>query len=394
MRKIIRLFIYILDCIIPKSTKQLSFVSFPDLSDNSFAMFKYIYLYQKEKCPNIVWLLNDINKIPQYKEMLIDNLNLSKTSCNNIVFAKKNSIKGLWFYFRSKYVFFTHGLYPRVKYSKKHILINLWHGMPLKAIGFLMDPSIKDVPTSSFLIATSSFFQKFMAQAFKQNLEQVIINGQPRNDLLFENTNCLLKFGIQSSQYNKLFLWTPTYRQSNIGNMLAEGNIFDGLPLISEDYVDLNNYLIKLKSYMIVKLHPMDVLNNVDFESYTNLLFIKNSDLEKHHCQINQILGEIDVLLTDFSSIYIDFLILDRPIAFAIDDFMEYSSSRGFIFENPRKYMPGEFLNSKTQLFTFLNNCVHGQDRFQDERNKVNGLFNEGIGEYSHELWKKISVRK
>lgn len=384
--------IYLIDCIIPKSKTQFLFSSFPDVSDNSYAMFKY--LVKKEENTKFIWLISEKLKITQVTQDLKENSDFKKIDLNNIKFIKKNSLRGLYAYFRSKYVFFTHGLYPRVKFSSNHILINLWHGMPLKTIGYLDDPDNKDIPKSSFVIATSSFFQQYMAKAFGMKESSVLVAGQPRNDLLFEKNNCLFKFGIKKDEYTKVFLWTPTYRQSTIGYVKIDGDVQNGLPIVSEAYGELNAYLNILNAYMIVKLHPMDILNLKEFGKFTNLVFITNSDLEKHSCQLNQILSEIDILLTDFSSIYIDFLLLNQPIAFVMDDFDSFDNSRGFISNSPKELMPGEFIVSKNELFSFLKNSVAGTDKFKRKREEINELFNEIKTNFSEKLWNKILERE
>jgi CDP-glycerol glycerophosphotransferase (TagB/SpsB family) len=390
-KKLIEL-IYLIDKYSIKNKNQFLFLSFPDVSDNSFAMFKYLYTFYKEKKENkkFIWLLSYPDKANEYKRLLIENMKLKECDFNHIIFTKKNSIKGLYYYFRSKYVFYTHGMYPGVKIPKNHIVVNLWHGMPLKNFGNINASSSEYLPFSSYILSTSIFFQKYMAKAFATPFNNVLVTGQPRNDLLSEKYSCLLKFGLKKEKYKKIFLWTPTYRQAIVGYSSLDGGIYDGLPIISENYEKLNSYLVGLESYMIVKLHPMDILNNNKFDDFSNLLFLKNEDLENKYCQLYEILSDIDVLITDFSSIYIDFLLLDRPIGFAMDDFDSYGNSRGFIMENPKDYMPGEFIVSQNELFYFLNKCVEEKDDFKEHRKRITNLYHDVKSNFSETLWIKI----
>ena len=393
MNKIITFAIYFCDILIPKKYDQIAFSSFPDVTDNSYAMFKYLYTNQRKTINKFIWLLSSMGKEEEYKQMLIDNLDLTPYDFQSIIFVKKNSINGLWCYFRSKYVFFTHGLYPKVRFSKKHVLINLWHGMPLKTIGLLNNPNKKDIPQSTYTIATSSFFQNYMSKAFGIDNDQVLITGQPRNDLLFQKSNFLQKLGISKEKYKKLFLWTPTYRKSIVGAIYSDGNVTNELPVIDKNIAELNTYLKKISSYMIIKLHPMDILNKNEFETYSNIIFLKNNDLEKIHCQLYSLLNEIDVLLTDFSSIYVDYLLLDRPIGFVMDDFDKYENSRGFVMDKPRNYMPGQFVSNKNMLFDFLQKSTDNIDEYKSQRNEVNQQLNEPKINFSECLWKEIIKR-
>ena len=103
------------------------------------------------------------------------------------------------------------------------------------------------------------------------------------------------------------------------------------------------------------------------------------------------LLGSADILLTDFSSIYIDYLLLNRPIGFVEDDFDEYSKSRGFIFDNPEEYMPGVKIRSLEDLKTFLyNTLILSQDLYLENRVLINNKLNNEFANYSYELLRAI----
>lgn len=84
----------------------------------------------------------------------------------------------------------------------------------------------------------------------------------------------------------------------------------------------------------------------------------------------------MDVLITDYSSVYFDYQLLDRPIGFAIDDVEEYRRNRGFVFDNILDYMPGEKIYSFDELKTFFDHLHKGQDDYSEKRKKVNDLVN------------------
>ena len=52
------------------------------------------------------------------------------------------------------------------------------------------------------------------------------------------------------------------------------------------------------------------------------------------------LLRNADALITDYSSAYFDYMLLNRPIAFTVEDIEEYRKKRGFVFDNPFEYMP------------------------------------------------------
>ena len=79
----------------------------------------------------------------------------------------------------------------------------------------------------------------------------------------------------------------------------------------------------------------------------------------------------MDALLTDYSSIFFDYLLLNRPIGFVIDDYEEYAASRGFAFEDPFEYMPGEVIDNAEKLIEFFSSVMCGDDNFMEKREEV-----------------------
>ena len=114
--------------------------------------------------------------------------------------------------------------------------------------------------------------------------------------------------------------------------------------------------------------------------------------MEKFNIQLYSLLGSVDILLTDFSSIYIDYLLLNRPIGFVAADFYEYSNSRGFVFDNPNDYMPGAKISSLKELKTFLHSTlILNQDPYLKNRIIINNKLNNEYPNYSLALLKAIN---
>jgi len=352
------------------------FNSFPDMSDNSFALF--LHVIEKYPKKQTIWLVKDFE--PQKYHSLIQNY----TGKKNYSIKNRDSLIGIYYYLRAKYVFFTHGLLNGSNISKQHCVVNLWHGMPLKTIGLLANDTVTQ--KSTFAIATSQSYKTVIANAFGINQNNVLISGQPRNDLLFTKNNCLQQLNIDTG--NKIILWTPTYRQSIVGDIRCDGTYSDNLPVIQiSELKSLDIYLNSISSHLILKLHPMDILNNKNFFKYNNITIVKKGELEKVNCQLNSLLSNVDILLTDFSSIYVDFLLLDRPIGFVLEDFDSYSNSRGFVFDSPLEYMPGEPISSLEDLKKFLHDVVIlKKDIFKEKRLEVNQQFNIIEPSYSQKI--------
>jgi CDP-glycerol glycerophosphotransferase len=387
LRRLFLNVIYYLDVFIPKHQNWILFASQPDFSDNASAFFKFI-LEKKERKKNckIIWLVDNNNKIDCKNK--IQNCTNSLNATINVV--TKNSILGIWYYFRSKFVFYTHGVYLGVKIPKNHIVINLWHGMPLKNIGFLDGKEV--VAKSSLAISTSKIYQDIISKSFDLSLENVLITGQPRCDLLFKKVNLSQIFSLPSD-LDKLILWLPTYRSSIVGDKRVDGNFKESLPVLSdEDLFTLNSHLKSKNYYLIIKLHVMDILNEVDFKQYSNIRVVTNYEFISLNISLYELLGNIDLLLTDFSSVYIDFLLTLKPVGFLFNDLDNYNSSRGFVFENYKEYMPGVKMNNLNSLLSFLDDVFHN-DVYEEKRFKLQNILHDKKKDFSLSLFNDLDKR-
>ncbi|MDN5584429.1 MAG: CDP-glycerol glycerophosphotransferase family protein, partial [Lactobacillus sp.] len=88
-----------------------------------------------------------------------------------------------------------------------------------------------------------------------------------------------------------------------------------------------------------------------------------------HDIQVNQLVENADILLTDYSSVFYEFLLLDRPIGFLIGDMNEYA--RGFIMEHPLDEMPGEKIRNYEELLTFIDRSNSTPDDYSKQRSVV-----------------------
>ena len=322
------------------------FCSYPSFTDNAFAIYQHIVKKNLFPGYKLVWLVLDP------KDAKKENIPFEMINDKLVVLSKK-SIRGIWYYLTAKYVFFTHGLYSNLKISRQNTVINLWHGMPLKKIGLMDNFFTSYMGNTQILIATSEIFQKLMSQSFGKPLNDVLIIGQPRNDMMFEPTDFYEKTNINKSDYKSVGIWLPTYRRSTIGDIRVDGNYEEGKIsfLDLEQLKELNKSLEGNKILLIIKLHPMDILQEFDFSSFSNLIIVKQKDFTS---QLYPLLGSTDFLLTDYSSVCIDYDILGKPMGFVMDDFDEYKESRGFTIPNLDKELPGKIIINMEALKEFL----------------------------------------
>lgn len=358
---------------IPKDKKRVVFCSFPAFSDNARAVYEEMVRQGMDKTYRLLWLVP--GETPP---------ELADAAC-----VKQHSIKGMWQYFRAKYVFHTHGLFNN-RPPRRQVTVSLWHGMPLKTIMKLDATHPADeVFRFTYTLATSPRFQEVMATAFGCRAEQCLLTGQPRCDALFQQTDILSRMGIDRAAYRRLFLWMPTYRQSVVGDVRQDGNggSEQGVAFLTRDELErLNDALAAMNSLLLVKLHPMQAPVAAEEAELSHIRLLREVPGLLYH-----LIGQADALLTDCSSVYIDYLMLDRPIGFVFDDMADYAANRGFVFPDPLAVMPGAHINEYSSLIAFLEDVAAGRDSYADARRRVNEEFNTYCdNESSRRLLKEV----
>ncbi len=293
-------------------------------------------------------------------------------------------IHGIYLYLTSDYVFYSFGGF-RIIPSTGQRVVNLWHGTPLKNIGKLNinDNNLKSENNNDFtyIIASSESVKDVYRQAFYCSDEQIIVCGQPRNDFLFseDNDDILKRLGIIKEKYAKIILWMPTFRISKDGrfNDLDEADIGKtGLPLLAtnEMLAEFDNFLVKKNILLVLKTHSY-----ADYPQFrcNNIIFITNEILEDKNVYLYEFIKEFDALLTDYSSVYFDYLLLNRPIGFIVNDFRQYQERRGFIVKNPLEIMPGPHIVTMEDLEDYFLSVAEGTDDYKQQRMDVNEKFNK-----------------
>ncbi len=358
MNPIISAAFSVLNALVPKDRRRVVFASFPDVSDNARAVFEAMRRDPAFADYRLVWLVKT-DELPM----------LDGAEC-----VRAHTFRGIWHFFRAGTVFHTHGLFHN-RPGRGQRVISLWHGMPLKTI-MKLDPTHpqNEVFRFSQCIATSPLFRKIMSEAFGCDEEQCLVTGQPRNDALFLPTDILSRMGIDRAAYNRLFLWMPTYRRSAVGDIRTDGNggSEQGVAFLTHAQLTaLNEQLAAQGDLLLIKLHPMQAPVAAEQTAFSHLRLLRRVPGE-----INELVGQADALLTDCSSVYIDYLMLDRPIAFVFDDMAQYRDNRGFTVSDPLSYMPGMQITDYEGLSAFLRDAFTGEDAFKTARHAVNLQFN------------------
>lgn len=205
--------------------------------------------------------------------------------------------------------------------NRNRFVYHLGHGTPIKNIG-LMERNVSvakrifyfiNKTNISVYLSTSQYFRNYMAKAFGVNQKRIVVAPQPRIDDFILNKN---QKGINKIEGVKYILYAPTWRH------YSDTRLF---PFSDFNLTKLSQRLKNMNVVILIRLHPR-------FENESKDYLCENvMSLNSSICpDVSEVLNEIDALVTDYSSIYCDYLILNKPVAFIPYDQSEYEKEIGF----------------------------------------------------------------
>ena len=256
----------------------------------------------------------------------------------------------------SKYVFLNDNFFPLafMNFKNETEVVQLWHapGASKKFGGSVASDSDIEMlskigKNTDYLISSSKKIENYYSEAFQIDKEKIIPLGLPRIDYYFENHDLnkiklefSKRYGIDTNK--KIILYAPTFRDEKKYN-----NVFDFLDLKKFNDVLGDEYVLALRLHPKIKDFYQD-----DIGSSENYVDCSDYPSEQELMMIS------DILITDYSSIMIEFAILDKPILFFVYDLDNYlNSERGFYYDF-EKTVPGKLVYSSDELI----NAIEGKD--------------------------------
>lgn len=356
------LFLYFLSKVIPKKKNVWIFGSwFGDkYLDNSKYLFEYISEYKKDI--KAIWISNNDNIINFIRQQ-------------GYFAYKKYSFFAIYYGLIANYSIFVQSnlsdVMPFLNNGKTK-LVQLWHGIPLKKIGsddkIYTNPNIdknNKYRIKKFLfpfwfdehyhfIFSSSEQDKFnFINAF--NNKNVIVAGYPRNDILYPNLN--------NNLTNIVYL--PTFRDK----------INSKIDLFSDyqfDFYKWSNFLSDKGMKLYIKMHPVNKPSDLVIKmmsNSSNIIFLSDE------VDVTSFLNNTDILITDYSSVFFDFLLTDKPIVFSPFDYYEYLVKDREFYYDYEKITPGPKCNDWDEVLTWVINFRDNPKLFYHERQNVKDHF-------------------
>lgn len=316
-----------LQCLLPRNKHIWLFGSWfgQKYSDNSRGMYEYVLVNEPHIRP--MWITHSQEVYAKLKE-------------EGRPVAMAHSWKGRLWCLRAGVVFITTAAAEmNAKYLNGARMIWLWHGMVIKQI-MADEVRFKNLRYSTFkrikvainnflfpwenhvrkdaVLSTADFFNPFLASAFEVEENQLWTDGYPRNDALFsESQEKIIKRYREQFPTAKFIIYMPTHRLNE-----RKGTPFNGFEDFGFDQETFFQILEEQDYVFFNKGHFYDSSAQIGM-SNPRFLNVTDKDFDNLYTFVK----DMDILMTDFSSIYIDYLLVKKPIILAPFDYNDYISS-------------------------------------------------------------------
>lgn len=324
--------------------------------DNS----RYLFEFVNEKHPEIsaIWLTKNSATAKQVK---------IKGFKAYTFYSKEGIIAA----FNAGVAIYSHGLidfgqFPLVGGAK---IVSLWHGVGFKKIynakykGFKLYAkkilslffswTARDITT-----VTSEYTLQQFQHIFGLNSNNMFITGQPRNDVLFKPlSKAKVLESLKISSDKKIILYMPTYRKPSLGKEYMDGiiNVLYRSPI-------LDDFLKSENAVFLVKLHPLTP--HISIHNRDNFKILDYGSVKNNQ----ELLAVSDVMITDYSSCFVDFALLNRPIIFFVPDEEQFVSQSEGLDDD---FFRISALNSAKTVEEFVDKLEHSSNVVCDATNEL-----------------------
>lgn len=276
------------------------------------------------------------------------------------VVVPRLSWKYFWYLGRAKYWVNNQSFPHYVRRRAGQEFVQTWHGTPLKRMLFDLDHvtgrddgytarAAAGAAQWSVLTSPNPHTTQAMASAFRHRA-RVLEVGYPRNDVFYGDDAAQItqrirrRLGIGDGRMMVLF--APTFRDTAL-----EG----GTRIVPTEGIDLDRFAAAFgdRATLVLRRHVLD-RNPASIPDAARHCVIDATEVP----DVQELLVAADVLITDYSSLYVDFLNTRRPCLFFAPDLVEYRDQlRGFYLDYGTD-LPGPVTQTVEELFPFLAGAI------------------------------------
>lgn len=388
--------IYWLSFLVPRDKKLWLFGSTfgKRFADNPKYLYLYVSQHKEELGIRPVWLSHD--------REIVEFLRGADGGTGIYEAYYYHTLKGIWLALRGKvYLFDNYSKDINFWQSGGAVKVNLWHGIPLKKIqadnffDLFRHPrnrwerwknfprNLSDEKPHHYVLATSEFIRPVFASAFLT--KNVIVNGYPRNDSMLSGSLVNLYTDLERETLSwiqekvreggmRMLYYMPTFRDS-------EKVFFEVV-----DLRELNVFLESNQLLLCVKLHPKSKLRGEFEKLRSENIIVIDADADPY-----VFIQDSSLLITDYSSIYFDYLLSGKPVVFFDYDLEEYLRNTREMYFDYREYTPGRKAETLEELEKALLETLEDEEIYWREREEMIGkMFQNKRHEASGVLVEKL----
>lgn len=258
-------------------------------------------------------------------------------------------------------------------YCKKEgqVYVNTWHGTPIKSLGYDMPDApvtisnvLRNFLSADYIVSANPFLTSIYLDKYKlKGLYEgtIIEEGYPRNDRLFSTDSkavlkLLDKYGVEVDSKKDIILYAPTWKGSDYNHPSIDVDEYINFKRDLEAIIDTDKYQVLLKPHQVV------------YKEMKKAGLMSDS-LIPAFIDTNELLAVTDILISDYSSIFYDYLVTDKPVLFYIPDIDEYKNYRG-LYLSPDQ-LPGPCLTKVDQIGYVINNLEPHLNKYSDAYKKA-----------------------
>ena len=299
--------------------------------------------------------------------ILRDEFNIQKISCSDLNIDKssvlsliKSIFKAFLFFTvkayhlaTSRFVFLNDNFMPmgKLNFKKNAVITQLWHaegvfkrfGLHINQPDEVRELEILGNKKLSYVVCSSENVAELYSEAFGISKYKVLPLGAPRTDCFFKSINEERLRSDFDKLYpeckgKRLILYAPTFRD----NPEDDKRLLDSLD------IKAFNDRFGNDSRLLVRLHPQIHTAEKSLDGATDV-----SDYKR----LNDLIRICDIMITDYSSICMDFAMLEKPLYFYAFDLEKYAADRSF-YHDYESYVPGPVARDFQTLLNLINNNV------------------------------------
>lgn len=271
-----------------------------------------------------------------------------------------------------------------ILYYSGALVINLWHGVPWKKIGVDKEKSAKgrqlfymrmqySLYGSKYYLALSKEFSNILKKAYYCDDQNIIKAGYPRNTLFYDK-------GSLASCRNKLVDYLKVHYHAELDDSVRficymptfRDHVNDIFSFMKEVNTDLLDLLERHNAVILEKSHYVT-------ENRSNAVIDKGKRIYRISGDFiaQELLGASDVLITDYSSCFFDYLLLDRPIIHFLYDYKYYENDDRGLYYKKEDVVCGDVAENMNQLICALRENLDNPEKDKAVRDKRKHFYME-----------------